>query len=61
MTKDEAKRLLEGYLINECLNESFDTINLPIKDEIVYEYPMFNVYTFIGLICIAYDLQEKPK
>jgi hypothetical protein len=34
---------------------------LPINDEIVYENPMFNVYSFVGLLCIAYDLQEKPE
>jgi hypothetical protein len=58
MTKEKAKEILEEYLMEKCL---IDQMALPINDEIVYENPMFNVYSFVGLLCIAYNLQEKPK
>jgi hypothetical protein len=64
MSKDEARKHLENYLINKCFNESYDEIKLPIKDAMVLDIACFDIpqtikqYTFKGLLCIAYGLHE---
>jgi hypothetical protein len=59
MTKEQAKDLIKEYLSKN---------DFPIIDAVVYNRISFNIpqsinesYTFKGLLCIAYDLQEKPK
>ena len=57
MTKEEARKNLEDYL------KSHD-VKLPIVDAIVMRYTTPFVIadmTFLGLICIAYDLRPIPK
>jgi hypothetical protein len=57
MTKDQAREYLKEYLENkDC--------NLPIVDEMVMRLQTPFVIadiTFIGLICIAYDLRPIEK
>ena len=57
MTKEQAREYLKEYLKN-------NDVNLPIVDEVVmtYETPFVIAdMTFLGLICIAYDLRPTPK
>lgn len=57
MTKEQAREYLKGYLeMKDC--------NLPIVDEIVMRLQTPFVIadiTFLGLICIAYDLRPQQK
>lgn len=57
MTKEEARKNLEDYL------KSHD-VKLPIVDAIVMKYTtpfVISNMTFLGLICIAYDLRPIQK
>lgn len=57
MTKEQAREYLKEYLKN-------NDVNLPIVDEVVmtYETPfVISHMTFLGLMCIAYDLRPTPK
>ena len=57
MTKEEARKNLEDYL------KSHD-VKLPIVDAIVMRYAtpfVISDMTFLGLICIAYDLRPIQK
>jgi hypothetical protein len=57
MTKEEARKNLEDYL------KSHD-VKLPIVDAIVMRYTtpfVISDMTFLGLICIAYDLRPIQK
>jgi len=57
MTKEEARKNLEDYL------KSHD-VKLPVVDAIVMRYTTPFVIadiTFLGLICIAYDLRPIQK
>ena len=57
MTKEQAREYLKEYLKN-------NDVNLPIVDAIVMRYTTPFVIadmTFLGLICIAYDLRPTPK
>jgi hypothetical protein len=57
MTKEQAREYLKEYLKN-------NDVNLPIVDEVVMRYTTPFVIadmTFLGLICIAYDLRPIPK
>lgn len=57
MTKEQAREYLKEYLQN-------NDVNLPIVDEVVmtYETPfVISNITFLGLICIAYDLRPIQK
>ena len=57
MTKEEAREYLEDYL------KSHD-VKLPVVDAIVMRYTTPFVIadmTFLGLICIAYDLRPIQK
>ena len=57
MTKEQAREYLEDYL------KSHD-VKLPIVDAIVMRYTTPFVIadmTFLGLICIAYDLRPIQK
>jgi hypothetical protein len=59
MSKDEARKYLEDYIANKCLD--CDKIYLPIKDSIVLHCSnnnTINEYTFKHLLCIAYGLHE---
>lgn len=61
ITKDEARGYLEKYIINNCYNDSYDEVRLPMKDAIVMRANSINEinhYTFKYLLCIAYDLHE---
>jgi hypothetical protein len=57
MTPEKARKYLEKYLKNnEC--------KLPVTDEIVMRLNtpfVISDITFLGLICIAYDLRPTPK
>jgi len=55
MKRNEARLMLEEYLLEKTkCNPGF--LKLPIKDEIVIETHNngVEVYTFLGLFCIAY-------
>jgi hypothetical protein len=59
LTKDEARNILSDYLTQN---------HPPVTDVIIWNKMSFDVgqrinetYTFKGLLCIAYDLQEKPE
>jgi hypothetical protein len=55
MTKEEAREYLKEYLKN-------NDVNLPIVDEIVMRLQtpfVISDITFLGLICIAYDLRPN--
>ena len=57
MTKEEARKNLEDYLKSH-------EVKLPIVDAIVMRYTtpfVISDMTFLGLICIAYDLRPIPK
>ena len=57
MTKEEAREYLEDYL------KSHD-VKLPVVDAIVMRYTtpfVISDMTFLGLICIAYDLRPIQK
>ena len=57
MTPEKAKEYLEDYLKN-------NGCKLPITDAIVIRYSTPFVIadmTFLGLLCIAYDLRPTPK
>lgn len=57
MTKEEARKNLEDYL------KSHD-VKLPVVDAIVMRYTtpfVISDMTFLGLICIAYDLRPIQK
>jgi len=57
MTKEEAREYLKEYLQN-------NDVNLPIVDAIVMRYTtpfVISDMTFLGLICIAYDLRPIQK
>lgn len=57
MTKEQAREYLKEYLKN-------NDVNLPIVDEVVmtYETPFVIAdMTFLGLMCIAYDLRPMEK
>lgn len=57
MTKEEARKNLEDYL------KSHD-VKLPVVDAIVMRYTtpfVISDITFLGLICIAYDLRPIQK
>lgn len=57
MTKEEARKNLEYYL------KSHD-VKLPVVDAIVMRYTtpfVITDMTFLGLICIAYDLRPIQK
>jgi hypothetical protein len=57
MTKEEARKNLEDYLKSH-------EVKLPIVDAIVMRYTtpfVISDMTFLGLICIAYDLRPIQK
>lgn len=57
MTKEEARKNLEDYL------KSHD-VKLPVVDAIVMRYTtpfVISDMTFLGLMCIAYDLRPIQK
>lgn len=57
MTKEEARKNLENYLKS-------NDVKLPIVDEIVMRLTtpfVISDITFLGLICIAYDLRPLQK
>jgi hypothetical protein len=57
MTKAKARKCLENYLKN-------NVCKLPITDAIVIKYSTpFEIadMSFLGLLCIAYDLRPAPK
>lgn len=57
MTKEEARKNLEDYLKSH-------EVKLPVVDEIVMRYTtpfVITDITFLGLICIAYDLRPIQK
>ncbi|CAB5223783.1 hypothetical protein UFOVP391_5 [uncultured Caudovirales phage] len=57
MTKEQAREYLKEYLKN-------NDVNLPIVDEVVMSYQTPFVIadmTFLGLMCIAYDLRPIQK
>ena len=57
MTKEQAREYLKEYLKN-------NDVNLPIVDEVVMSYQTPFVIadmTFLGLMCIAYDLRPMEK
>jgi len=57
MTKEEARKNLEDYLKSH-------EVKLPIVDAIVMRYTtpfVISDMTFLGLICIAYDLRPTQK
>jgi hypothetical protein len=57
MTKEQAREYLKEYLKN-------NDVNLPIVDEVVMRMQTPFVIadmTFLGLMCIAYDLRPIQK
>ena len=57
MTKEKARENLEDYL-------KYNGVKLPVVDEIVMRLQtpfVISDITFLGLICIAYDLRPIEK
>ena len=58
MTPEKARQILERWIDLKVANGI--TMILPIEDEVIYRINDFDVYTFIGLVKIAYCLENKP-
>lgn len=55
MTKEEARLAIQFYINHQI--RRFGFFDLPIDDEVIYSKSEFDVYSFKGLLKIAYDLK----
>lgn len=65
MTKKEAREILGRWVETKTKNDLGERVDMefPVKDEIVFSVidpnKGYECWTFIGLIKLAYDLEEK--